>query len=114
MISRLLVLAALLLGAPALAQPPQLTQAQRAHVAALGQALARCHGQNVQRFARTPLSVAQITARVLAACAAREAPIRAEVTRIYGPQNGPRAIAAQHAHYREMIGQMVAQARARG
>jgi hypothetical protein len=114
MTHRLPFLALLLAAAPALAQPPQLTQAQRAHVAALGQALARCHGQNVQHLVRTPLSVAQITTRVLAACAAREAPIRAEVTRIYGPQNGPRAIAAQHAHYREMIGQMVAQARSRG
>jgi hypothetical protein len=95
----------------ALAQPPQLTPAQRAHVQALGRALATCHGQQAQRLAHLALSIPQVTDRVLAACASREAPIRAEVTRVYGP-NAPRAIAAQRAHYREAIGQMVAALRA--
>lgn len=93
------------------AQPPQLTPAQRAHVAALGRALAACHGQQAQRLAHLALSIPQVTDRVLGACAAREAPIRAEVTRFYGV-NAPRAIAAQHAHYRAAIAQMVAEARA--
>lgn len=106
------ILSLLLAATAAQAQPPQLTPAQRAHVQALGRALATCHGQQAQRLAHLALSIPQVTDRVLAACAAREAPIRAEVTRIYGP-NAPRAIAAQRAHYREAIGQMVAQVRAR-
>ena len=96
----------------AIAQQPRLTQRQREHVAALGAALARCHGQGVLRLAHTPLSVPQITERVLAGCAAREAPIRAEVVRVYGAANAPRLIAAQRQHYRQGIAQMVAQARA--
>jgi hypothetical protein len=96
----------------ALAQPPRLTERQRQHVAALGQALAQCHGRAVLRFARTPMGVAQIVERALAACAAREAPIRAEVGRIYGPANAPRVLAAQRQHYRQGIAQMVARARA--
>jgi hypothetical protein len=114
MIRTLAFLPLMLAAGAALAQPPQLTQAQRAHVAALGQALARCHGLNAQRLARTPMAAAQIVDRTLAACAAREAPIRAEVVRFYGAANAPRVIAAQRAHYRQVIGQMVAQARARG
>lgn len=105
------VLLPLLIATAATAQQPQLTPAQRAHVAALGQALVRCHGQNVVRLAHAPLSVAQVTERVLAACAAREAPIRAEVARFYGP-SAPRALAAQHQHYREVIAQLVARTRA--
>jgi hypothetical protein len=94
------------------AQPPQLSPAQRAHVVALGQALAQCHGHFVQRLAVSAMNVAQVTDRVLAACAAREAPIRAEVVRIYGSQNAPRVVAAQHAHYRQGISQMITQVRA--
>ena len=105
---------ALSFAVPAAGQAPQLTPAQRQHVAALGQALATCHGQTAQRLARTAASPAQITDRVLAACASREAPIRAEVVRFYGAQNAPRVIAAQRAHYRQAIGQMIAQARSRG
>jgi hypothetical protein len=104
---------AVLAATPALAQPAQLTQAQRQHVAALGQALATCHRQTVQRLARAG-TAAQVTDRVLAACASREAPIRAEVVRFYGAQNAPRVIAAQRAHYRQAIGQLIAQARGRG
>lgn len=112
MMRRLYFLAAAIAATAAPAQPPRLTAAQRAHVQALGQALARCHGQQAQRLAHLALGIPQVTDRVLAACAAREAPIRAEVVRFYGP-NAPRAIAAQRAHYREVIGQMVAEARAR-
>ncbi len=107
MIRTFALLSALLTATAALAQPPQLTPAQRAHVQALGRALAACHGQQAQRLAHLALSIPQVTDRVLAACAAREAPIRTEVVRFYGP-NAPRAIAAQHAHYREVIAQMVA------
>lgn len=110
MIRRFIALT-LLTATAAQAQPPQLTPAQRAHVAALGRALATCHGQQAQRLAHLALGIPRVTDRVLAACAAREAPIRAEVTRIYGP-NAPRAIAAQHQHYREAIGRMVAAIRA--
>jgi len=111
MIRRLLALT-LFAATATQAQPPQLTPVQRAHVQALGRALATCHGRQAQRLAHLALSIPQVIDRVLAACAAREAPIRVEVTRVYGA-NAPRAIAAQRAHYREVIGQMVAQARAR-
>jgi hypothetical protein len=111
MVRVFVTLALLLTASAAPGQQPRLTDRQRAHVAALGQALARCHGQGVLRLARTPLSAAQITERVLAGCAAREAPIRAEVVRVYGAANAPRLIAAQRQHYRQGIAQMVAQAR---
>jgi hypothetical protein len=110
MIRPFIAFSLLVTAAAALAQPPRLTERQRQHVAALGQALAQCHGRAVLRYARTPMSVAQIVERALAACAAREAPIRAEVGRIYGPQNAPRVLAAQHQHYRQGIAQMVARA----
>jgi hypothetical protein len=112
MIRSFFALSLLIAATAAPAQQPRLTDRQRAHVAALGAALARCHGQGVIRLARTPLSVAQITERVLAGCAAREAPIRAEVVRVYGAANAPRLIAAQRQHYRQGIARMVAQARA--
>jgi hypothetical protein len=108
---RLIMLSLLLAAAASQAQPPQLTPTQRAHVAALGQALAVCHRQGVARYARTRTSVAQITDRVLADCAGREAPIRAEAVRLYGAANAARLLAAQRAHYREMIGRMIARVR---
>jgi hypothetical protein len=110
--TRLAALSLLLVTGAALAQQPRLTERQRQHVAALGQALAQCHGRAVIRDARTPMSAARIVERALAACAAREAPIRTEVTRIYGPANAPRVLAAQREHYRQGIAQMVARARA--
>lgn len=111
MIRSLAVLCLLLAATATFAQPPRLTQRQREHVAALGQALARCHGRAVLHYARTPMSAARIVDRALAACAAREAPIRAEVGRIYGPANAPRVLGAQRQHYRQGIAQMVARAR---
>ena len=112
MIRTFIALSLLLAATAAPAQPPRLTERQRQHVAALGQALAQCHGRAVLRYARTPTSAARIVDRALAACAAREAPIRAEVGRIYGPANAPRLLTAQRQHYRQGIAQMVARERA--
>jgi hypothetical protein len=111
MIRPVLVLA--LLAAPAIlvAQPVQVTQAERQRLAALGLALGQCHRMIVQRDARTRFSPAEIADRALAACVQREVPIRAELLRQIGPQRTAAAMQAQRAHWRQAIGQMVAQAR---
>ena len=102
-------LSLLLLATPALAQQP--TQAERERLAALGSRLGQCHHGIVLRDARTRLTAAQIVDRAIAACARREAPIRAELVRQIGPQRAAQLMQAQRAHWREAIGRMVAQAR---
>jgi hypothetical protein len=110
MIRRLAALSLLLLATAALAQ--QASPAERQRLAALGSALGRCHHGIVLRDAPTRLTVAQIADRAIAACASREAPIRAELVRQIGPQRASGVMQAQRAHWRQAIAQMVAQARA--
>ena len=109
MISRLAALSLLLLAATAPAQ--QVTPAERNRLATLGSALGRCHHGIALRDAPTRFTAAQIADRAIAACARREAPIRAELVRQIGPQRAQGVMQAQRAHWRQAIGQMVAQAR---
>jgi len=109
MIRRLAALSLLLLATAAQAQQP--TAAQRSRLANLGAALGRCHHGMVLRDARTRLTVAQIADRAIAGCAAREAPIRAELVRQIGPQRSQAVMQQQRAHWRQAIARMVAQAR---
>ena len=106
---RLAALSLLLLATAAQAQ--QVTPAERNRLAALGSALGRCHHGIVLRDARTRFTAAQIADRAIAGCAAREAPIRAELVRQIGPQRTQGVMQAQRAHWRQAIGQMVVQAR---
>ena len=108
---RFAVLSLLLLAAAGQAQQP--TQAEQQRLAALSSRLGQCHHGIVLRDARGRFTAAQIADRALAACAAREAPIRAELVRQIGPQRTQALMQAQRAHWREAIGRMVAQARAR-
>jgi hypothetical protein len=110
MIRCLTALSLLLLATAAPAQ--QVNPAERNRLAALGSALGRCHHGIVLRDARTRFTAAQIADRAIAACARREAPIRAELVRQIGPQRAQGVMQAQQAHWRQAIGQMVAQARA--
>ena len=110
MIRRLAALSLLLLATAAPAQQ-QVNPAERARLAVLGSALGRCHHDIVIRDAGTRFTAAQIADRALAACAAREAPIRTELVRQIGPQRAAGVMQAQRAHWRQAIGQMVAQAR---
>jgi hypothetical protein len=110
MIRRLAVLSLLLLTTAAEAQ--QVNPAERQRLAALGSALGQCHHGIVLRDAHTRLTAAQIADRAIAACASREAPIRAELVRQIGPQRAQGVMQAQRAHWRQAIGQLVAQARA--
>lgn len=109
MIRRLTALSLLLLATAAPAQ--QVTPAERNRLATLGSALGRCHHGIVLRDARARFTAAQIADRAMAACAGREAPIRAELVRQIGPQRAAGVMQAQRAHWRQAIGQMVAQAR---
>jgi hypothetical protein len=110
MIRRSIALSLLLLATAAQAQQ-QVTQAERDRLAALGSALGRCHHGIVLRDAPTRFTAAQIADRAIAACASREAPIRAELVRQIGAQRTAGVMQAQHAHWRQAIAQMVAQAR---
>ena len=109
MIRRLAALSLLLLATAAGAQ--QVSQAERDRLATLGSALGQCHHGIVLRDARTRFTAAQIADRAIAACARREAPIRAELVRQIGPQRAQGVMQAQRAHWRQAIGQMVVQAR---
>jgi len=109
MIRRLAALSLLLLATAASAQ--QVSQAERDRLAAMSSRLGQCHHGIVLRDARTRLTPAQIADRALAACAGREAPIRAELVRQIGPQRTAAVMQAQRAHWRQAIAQMVAQAR---
>ena len=109
MIRRFAILSLLLLATAAPAQPPP--AAERARLQRLGAALALCHGSIVRRDARARLTSAQIVDRALAACARREAPIRAALVSHLGPQRAAQAMQAQRRHWRAGIAQMVAQAR---
>jgi hypothetical protein len=111
MIRSLTALSLILSAAAASAQPVQVTQAERERLAGLGAALGRCHHEIVARAAPTHLTTAQIADRALAGCAAREAPIRAELVRQIGPQRAQGVMQVQRAHWRQAIAQMVAQAR---
>jgi hypothetical protein len=109
MVRRLIAFSLLLLATAAPAQ--QASPAERNRLAALGSALGRCHHGIVLRDARARFTAAQIADRAIAACARREAPIRAELVRQIGPQRTQGVMQAQRAHWRQAIGQMVAQAR---
>lgn len=109
MIRRLACLALLLLATSAQAQP---SAAEQARLRRLGANLATCHGGIVRRDAPTRATTAQIVDRALAACANREAPIRAALARNMGAARAAQAMQAQRAHWRQGIAQMVAQARA--
>jgi hypothetical protein len=112
MIRRLAALSLLLFATAAQAQQArQATPAERTRLATLGSALGRCHHGIVLRDARTQFTAAQIADRAIAACARREAPIRAELVRQIGPQRTQAVMQGQRAHWRQAIGQMVAQAR---
>ena len=106
---RRLALSLLLLAAAAQAQQP--TVEQRNRLTTLSASLGRGRQRIVLRDARTRFTAAQIADRAIAACAAREAPIRAELVRQIGPQRAQGVMQAQRAHWRQAIGQMVAQAR---
>lgn len=110
MICRLALLSLLLLASAAPAQQ-QVTPAERARLQRLGAALATCHGGIVRRDAPTRATSAQIVNRALAACANREAPIRAALVRHMGAARAAQAMQAQRAHWRQGIASMVAQAR---
>jgi len=100
----------MMLATTAVAQQP--SEAERQRLAALSSRLGQCHHRIVLRDARTRLAAAQIADRALAACASREAPIRAELTRQIGAPRTAQLMQAQRAHWRQAIAQMVAQARA--
>jgi len=87
--------------------------AERARLQRLGADLGRCHRTIVLRDARTRLGAAQIADRALAACAGREAGIRAALVRHLGPQRAQGAMQSQRQHWRQGIARMVAAARAR-
>ena len=110
MIRRLAALSLLLAATAAPAQ--QINPAERNRLATLGSALGRCHHGIVLRDARTRFTAAQIADRAIAACASREAPIRAELVRQIGPQRAQVVMQGQRAHWRQSIGQMVSQTRA--
>jgi len=110
MIRRLAALSLLLVATAAPAQQ-QINPAERNRLATLGSALGRCHHGIVLRDARARFTAAQIADRALAACASREAPIRAELVRQIGTQRAQVVMQGQRAHWRESIGRMVAQAR---
>ena len=109
MIRRLAALSLLLVATAASAQ--QVSQAERQRLAAMSSRLGQCHHGIVLRDARTRLTAAQIADRAIAACTAREAPIRAELVRQIGPQRTATVMQAQRAHWRQAIAQMVTQAR---
>ena len=109
MIRRTAALSLLLLAAAAPAQPA--SQAERDRLALLSSRLGQCHHGIVLRDARSRFTPAQIADRAIAACARREAPIRAELVRQIGPQRTQAVLQAQRAHWREAIARMVAQAR---
>jgi hypothetical protein len=109
MIRSLAAFSLLLLAAAASAQ--QVTPAERIRLATLSSALGRCHHGIVLRDAGTRFTAAQIADRAMAACASREAPIRAELVRQIGPQRTQNVMQAQRLHWRQALGQMVAQAR---
>jgi len=110
MTRRLAALSLLVLAAAAQAQP-QPSQAERARISALSAALGQCHHGIVLRDAHSRFTAAQIVDRAIAGCARREAPIRAELVRQIGPQRAQSVMQNQRAHWRQVIAQMVAQAR---
>jgi len=91
----------------------QLSREQRAHVGALGQELGRCHRRATLPYVRTELTVDQIIDRALAACAAREGPIRNALTRHLGRARAQEVLRGQRRHWRDMIGRVVLEERAR-
>jgi hypothetical protein len=105
--------AALLL-LPSAARSQQITEAQRAHLSALGEALGQCHREGAVRYARTQLAVGQVVARVLADCSSREVPMRVALTRHMGRRNTERMLAGERPHWREAIQAIVVRERARG
>ena len=109
--SRRLAAFSLLLLATAAAAQPQPSQAERARISALSAALGQCHHGVVLRDAHARFTAAQIVDRALAGCARREAAIRTELVRQIGPQRANGVMQAQRAHWRQVIAQMVAQAR---
>ena len=109
MIRSATVLAILLAASAASAQT--VSPAERQRLAGLGAALGQCHHGVVAREARTRLSPAQIADHAMAACAPREAPIRAALLRQIGPQRTAAVMQTQRAHWRQAIGRMVAMAR---
>lgn len=111
MIRRLAALSLLLLATAAAAQPQQVSQAERNRISALSAALGQCHHGVVLRDAHSRLTAAQIVDRALAGCARREAAIRAELVRQIGPQRAQGVMQTQRAHWRQVIAQMVMQAR---
>jgi hypothetical protein len=111
MVRTFIALSLLLLATAAPAQ--QASLAERARLQRLGAALALCHGTIVRRDAPTRATAVQIVNRALAACAGREAPIRAALMRHLGAERATQAMAAQRQHWRAGIAQIVAQARAR-
>jgi hypothetical protein len=110
MTRRLAALSLLLLATAAQAQP-QPSQAERARISALSAALAQCHHGIVLRDAHARFTAAQIVDRALVGCARREAPIRAELVRQIGAQNAQGVMQRWRARWRQVIAQMVAQAR---
>ena len=102
----------LILATAAPAQPPRLTERQRQHSRRWARRWRNAMAGRCCDYARTPMSVAQIVERALAACAgARGAdPRRGRPDSRPGERGA--ALAAQRQHYRQGIAQMVAQARA--
>jgi len=111
MIRTVALLSLLLLATAAPAQ--RVAPAEQARLQRLGAALALCHRAIVRRDAATRLSAARIADRALAACAGREAPIRAALVRHLGPRRAQAAMQGQRQHWRQGIARMVAAARAR-
>lgn len=93
--------------APAQRVSPALQQ----RLAVLGARLGQCHRGEAVRLARTRLTADQVADRALAACAPREAPIRAALVGNIGQARAQRVLGLQRQHWRQAIRNIVQQAR---
>jgi hypothetical protein len=110
---RLFALALCLVPALAAAQPAPAppSPAEQQQLQALSAALGQCHQAIARRDAHGALSPTQIADRAMAACAPREAPIRALIARRIGAPHAAQVMTNQRQHWREAIGRMVVQLR---
>ena len=109
MIRPLIALAVLIAATPAVAQ--RVSPAVQQRLAALGAQLGQCHRSAAVRMARTRLSADQVADRALAACAPREAPIRAALVGNIGQARAQRVLGLQRQHWRQAIRNIVQQTR---
>jgi len=98
---------------PSAAHAVQLSQAQRDEIRSLGGELGNCHRNIALRYAHAGLTVDQIIDRALAACVQRERSIRTVATRYLGRVRAQEMLRSQQLHWRDMIGRIVLEERAR-